>query len=145
MRNIEKFDEITGIVFAKLYDNFPMKVDLNSGEILNCMEEVKSSKDSHKEDETFDDLTKFIPDTIRWLKGEGYITMQMQTFENKFIGMTLTGRGLSSLKAIPDSVSGKLSTGEELSEAVKLGGKEALIKAANQALSAGFKLVTSGL
>lgn len=70
--------------------------------------------------------------------------MQPATMDGYFLDVTLTGKGLSSLKAIPDSVSGKMSPGEQLSEAIKSGGREALINATNQVLSAGFRVAISG-
>jgi hypothetical protein len=153
MRNIDKFDEIAGIVFAKLYESFPMRIDFNAEDISSLMkdtgnkeggDEAEEAEEAKEAEEAFNDSTRFIPDTIRWLKEEGYITMQSATMDSHFINVTLTGKGLSSLKSTPDSVSGKLSTGEQLSEAIKTGGREALINATNQVLFAGFRLAISG-
>ncbi|WP_145133629.1 MULTISPECIES: hypothetical protein [unclassified Pseudomonas] len=127
--NIETFDQLTGLIFAKLYERFPIPASLDIMEF----HEVFSSTG-----EEADIDTSFFNASVRWLIDSGYISDRaIWAGTNNFQQCTLTAKALEILKGTPSVLSGK-SIGDELQTAVKSGTLESLKALTNEALSRGF-------
>ncbi|WP_322979280.1 hypothetical protein [Pseudomonas sp. C11] len=137
MSNIEKFDEITGEVFAKLYLNFPVPCLLRSAEYV-------ANSTEYNEHIGADVPTKeaeFFFASIRWLEDAGYIATKA---ENEFYvaEVVLTSKGLEVLRAMPSSLQGKASIGERLGDTAAKGGKEIARMLVSEALALGTRIVS---
>ena len=140
--NIDRFDRLTGAVFAKLYKSFPVGVD------LDVMEFSKVILPSEDDDELFCQIfsqDEFFNSTVVWLRDAGFITFSNTTLDNNMAYQCrLTAKALQVLKSTPESVGG-VTLGGQLGNAVTQGTMEALKTVANEALSrgVGFVLTTA--
>nr|VFJ42975.1 MAG: hypothetical protein BECKFM1743A_GA0114220_1000332 [Candidatus Kentron sp. FM]VFJ43705.1 MAG: hypothetical protein BECKFM1743C_GA0114222_1000332 [Candidatus Kentron sp. FM]VFK05692.1 MAG: hypothetical protein BECKFM1743B_GA0114221_1000332 [Candidatus Kentron sp. FM] len=93
MNNISRFNECTGKILAKLYEEFPIKTDLEYKEWL-------------KEDENLNDKNtqEFCRATIEWLEESGYIIVYGKYYYDMANKVILTQKGLEALRAIPESL-----------------------------------------
>lgn len=135
--NIEKFDEITGEVFAKLYENFPSPC------LLKAADYVETPLEFH-EQLGFEVTTKdaeFFFACIRWLESAGYITTKSEN-ELYVADALLTNKGLEVLRAVPSSLQGKASIGEQLSGGIAKGGKELARMLVSEALGLGTRIAS---
>lgn len=136
LNNIERFDEITGEVFAKLYLNFPVPC------LLRAADYVASATvfNEHLGSDVPSEDAEFFFACIRWLEGSGYITAKA---ENGFYvaEAVLTSKGLEVLRAMPSSLQGKASIGERLGDTAARGGKEIARMLVSEALSIGTRIV----
>lgn len=136
LSNIERFDEITGEVFAKLYLNFPVPCLLRVADYVanaTVFNEHLSTDVPSKEAE-------FFFSCIRWLESAGYIAAKA---ENEFFvaEVVLTSKGLEVLRAMPSSLQGKASIGERLGDTAAKGGKEIARMLVSEALALGTRIV----
>lgn len=102
MTNPEKFDYYCGVLFARLYDSFPVPVSA-----LEIDEFAVEEGDS--------DL---ILHSLNWLEENGLILAKAKIHDLS-TSITPTYKGLALLKMLPSSLDKKQSFGEALSEAVK--------------------------
>ncbi|HDR2588121.1 TPA: hypothetical protein QCI16_002857 [Enterobacter ludwigii] len=134
--NIEKFNEIVGRVFARLYVNFPATTKLTTdflvGEGKGIFEVIPGVND-------LDDEGKFAFASVDWLINAGYISAKKneQTFE--FAASVLTAKGLESLKQTPASLNA--SFGEQIDAAIKNGSTDALRSLASRTLTYGLSVI----
>lgn len=134
--NIELFDELTGRILARLYQSFPIPIDLKSSSFFPQTHEIR-------DDITLDErlhLTKFFYATTLWLATAGYTSGSNREFSYSK-EVVLTAKGLEVLKGTPSSISTEPSIGEQLAEAAKEEGKETLKNLVKVALSHGVKLI----
>ncbi|EIX7372523.1 hypothetical protein ACEPNH_000794 [Citrobacter freundii] len=137
--NIDKFDEITGRLFADLYANFPVPMIIKSE---NYSVHIEGSdnfvndvvRDNHECD--------FVDASVRWLSSSGFITTTGLS-NNGFLDVVLTPKGLECLKLTPGSLQPSLGT--QLTEAVKAGKTEAVKTFTSQALSVSAALILQGI
>lgn len=101
--NIDQFNQITGRVFAELYEAFPSKVSLSPKKIV--------------EDSDID--WNVANASIAWLREYGYLHADSETLSGDFNGSVLTPKGLAILNAVPDSLEVKESYGALLANAAK--------------------------
>ncbi|EHD22630.1 MULTISPECIES: hypothetical protein [Brenneria] len=129
--NIEKFNELVGIIFAKLYESFPLKRDLFTDDILGKEFLASNSQEigTSAEDEIF-----FL-DSIDWLLMSGYIVGARSS--GGCHNVVLTAKGLEVLKAVPQSLNSPL--GERIVAAVNAEGRKALSSLVSQALGLGLQ------
>ncbi|ASG87599.1 hypothetical protein [Salmonella enterica] len=133
-KNIDRFDEIAGRVFADLYSTFPQP------RLLKLVEYVKEEP---PQPNFIDNWAKreagcnFAADTVAWLKEAGFITAGKRT-DNGIPNAILTPKGLECLKLTPNSLTA--SAGKQLSEAAKNGSIELLKGITNQVLSVGVAI-----
>lgn len=137
--NIELFDEYTGSVLAKLYQNFPIAIDLGVDEIsghtqMNDFGVIVNEKGKESKH------AQVAWHTIQWLKNAGYIHIETQYPYTGYHGCVLTAKGLEVLKATPESVQPQEYLGDQLVSAAKNGTTATLKEAAKQAISTGIKL-----
>ncbi|MFK3711823.1 hypothetical protein [Leclercia adecarboxylata] len=132
--NIDMFDEITGRVFADLYNNFPCFYFLRPEDYTAPIE---------KSDDFMQDIIEgearlsFVADSFYWLVESGFISGKKMA-DGSIKGAVLTAKGLECLKKTPDSL--RPSNGTQLTEAVKSGSAAAVKNIANQVLSAGVTI-----
>ena len=104
MKNIDQFNEIAGLVFAELFESFPLRNDLSPTEIANAKEEYDF---------------KIAYETIRWLSAYGYIETSGGCL-NGDCQATLTPKGFGVLNVIPEGIKEKSSSyGQLITEAAK--------------------------
>lgn len=129
--NIDLFDQITGLVFSKLYQSFPVTETLN---VMSFMEAFPDRVDRPGQ---------FFSDTLKWLITSGYLMGEPDSKHSfTFHKCTLTAKGLEVLKAVPDSITGK-SLGAQLQDAAKNGMLDSVKSLTGKALSAGAQITFS--
>lgn len=101
MNNPDKFDYYCGVLFAKLYESFP--VAISTADI-----------DEFEDEEDF----QIIVATLTWLQKNGLIDGEF-VMAGTMYNVTPTLHGLSLLKMLPASLESKESIGEALAGAVK--------------------------
>jgi len=141
MTNIERFDQLTGRIFAELYEAFPMTVDLIDEAFTDAI--VVDPIESEEGIDQFMVRGEFFSATVLWLIKSGYISLYEEASKanNMFLGCTLTAKALEALKATPSTLSGE-SIGSSLQAAAKSGMVDAIKSLANDALSKGLTLAT---
>ncbi len=123
--NMELFDIYTADILARLYQSFPVPCTLDLLQISGC-DEVDDCGNMNMP-------ARICGHTVEWLADNGYLKVQEQ-HAHCFLGAVLTVKGLTLLKAVPDSVNGKSSDsmGDKLIKALKGGAVEtakAIVKA----------------
>lgn len=135
--NIDRFDRLTGAVFAKLYESFPMGVDLDVMEFSNV---ISSGKEYEEVISQALDQGEFFNSAVVWLRDAGFITFDRTTLDNSMAYQCrLTAKALQVLKSTPESIGGE-TLGGLLSDAVKQGTMGSLKAVANEALNRGVGL-----
>uniref|UniRef100_UPI0035C73130 hypothetical protein n=1 Tax=Serratia quinivorans TaxID=137545 RepID=UPI0035C73130 len=141
--NIERFNDIVGIIFGKLYESFPVKTDIMALDIVGGIEKMEYFGNHDAEDvltASRDDVMFFL-DTVDWLQDSGYLTAVGST--DGIHSAVLTAKGLEVLNATPGSLETPL--GARILDTAKSEGKEALRSLVSQALGIGLQYVTRGL
>jgi|ERR1700758_5027657 hypothetical protein len=111
--NIEEFNTIAGLIFAQLYEAFPVPIDIDTEGIARAMG-VAGDLTSHKMS-SGRNFSEIMVQTFCWLNDEQYIRTPSAVYKQ----VTLTTKGLGAMSAIPSGL--KKSVGTELSNAVKEG------------------------
>ena len=137
MSNIERFDEITGDVFAKLYLNFPVPCLLRAADYVTNPTEYNE----HIGGDVPSREAEFFFSSIRWLEDAGYIVTKAEN-ESYVADVVLTSKGLEVLRAMPSSLQGKASIGERLGDTAAKGGKEIARMLVSEALALGTRIVS---
>lgn len=131
------FDEITGKIFATLYQSFPMPKYLGVADFV----EIPMEYSERQGMDVPTSEAEFFTATAQWLINAGYITGE--PYPSMYVSdAILTAKGLEVLKAIPDSVSAKASIGELLATTAKQEGKEVFRGLVGQALGIGARLIS---
>lgn len=142
--NIDQFNEITGQVFAHLYQAFPIPTELRPSSI-GLLEAAPGDYDhesgivSGAEEKSHAEMV--FKHSVDWLIRTGYLTCRQYPGSDVFEAAVLTAKGLEVLNAVPGSLQQKASIGEQLAEASKSGGKELLRSITTEALGIGVRLV----
>jgi hypothetical protein len=126
MPNMDEFNRITVLVLGKLYEAFPQAVRLE-------VEDVHDGPDEN-------DVKNFSY-TVEFLASENYIKFQEASDEGRFfVEVTLTMKGLTVLRSVPDSLDAKETLGNRFAGFLKNGAKdvskELLKGAVNQLMAA---------
>jgi hypothetical protein len=133
--NIDKFDEYTALVFARLYETFPIRVNLFDHDVI-----PDTWKDGKFNPEAYDSDSELVRATIIWLKEAGYIDGRISNLG--LFEAVLTSKGLEVLKAVPSSLSTGPSLGERIADAVKEEGRETMRSLVSEALGIGARLIS---
>ena len=110
MKNIKIFDTQVAIIFAKLYDNFPKKIN------IDC-----STLEMHSKDITIEEHSEYCDATVTFLVENGFISVGKTMIGGGYVDVILTIKGLNALKKIPKSISNKPTAGEIISDEVRKG------------------------
>jgi hypothetical protein len=135
--NIDIFNQAVGILFGKLYEKFPERINLDLNELAFELFDGDQIGEA-----LYMETHVLLSETIRWLDQAGYIwTGLINKWEANEV--VLSPKGLEVLKVVQDSSQQK-SIGESLSIVLKSGAKEAA-KTAIQglvsiALTEGYKI-----
>lgn len=147
--NIERFDEITGKVFAHLYQSFPIPTSMGAEFVgvkissVTCIPHTGVPYGgiydlSAEERKTFD----FFIHSVNWLAKAGYIDVS-SSGSTTFYDVTLTAKGLEVLKATPSSLDNTPSIGQQLITAAKGGFVDQLQSLTASALKRGVALAVT--
>ncbi|PVB59733.1 hypothetical protein [Labrenzia sp. 011] len=138
--NIDDFNTITGLIFAQLYANFPVKEDLDEAAIAKALgiEIIDVSSKDWPDPKIFNfgeispglPLRRVLWAACIWLRDEGFIRADG---ESANIEMVLTTKALSAMNAHPKSLEEPL--GKRLQSAAKTAGTEAGKKAISETAS----------
>lgn len=137
--NIQKFDEITGLVFGALYEQFPVPRDLLIGDFVEDGFDFSEAISGYVANPN----GRFFIASVEWLAKAGYVHYENQLDDSGFDGVVLTVKGLEALKAVPASITAGSSLGDQLIDATKTGTKSVLGSLAGEVLSVGSRLVTA--
>lgn len=140
--NIERFDEITGLIFAALYKSFPVPTELSPMQLVgaNLREPAKDGLGTIQNDNAF-----FFVSCLEWLQAADYLVIGTSYEGGTYLDCVLTAKGLEVLKAVPESLQQGPSLGEQLMDASKSGTKELVRGVVGQALSIGARMFTNHL
>ena len=140
--NIERFDRLTGIIFAKLYSAFPIRVDLDLFELMSASLEDVGENDFLEEVISEPD---FVIATMDWLEEAGYITKMNSTLDgHTYLRCTLTHKALEALKAVPEGLGGP-TLGSKIADASKSGALKILGDLASQTLGVAVGMAAASL
>lgn len=139
--NIDRFDQLTGLVFSKLYQSFPIAIDLNVMQFAEAL--IYEAPISEHEQRSGGEPYEFFDNTIQWLIESGYVVSRYSSsYPCTFASCTLTAKALEVLKAIPQSVGGE-TLGGRLTAAAKDGATSKLKELAGEVLSKGYGLAVN--
>lgn len=138
--NMDKFNELTGQLFAALYVSFPLPRDLS----LQTFSAFALKGDGQPPVKVCDQDTAFFIATAQWLIGSGFIKAEGFS-PTQVSGAVLTLKGLEVLKAVPHFLTHGHSLRERLAETMREGGKETLKTLLVEELALGAKLITPAL
>jgi hypothetical protein len=113
--NIQEFNTIAGLIFAQLYQGFPIVKDIDKAEIAKAMGVVGTDWGHHMLP-SGRNFNETLNGTIYWLNKQGYTTGRGP---GPSVGMVLTTKGLIAMNAVPSEL--KQSVGAELTKAVEKG------------------------
>lgn len=102
-KNIEVFNHIVLYTLVKLYDSFPIPIDLDSDSIgLDARPDENDKHELWKSMEVSEH-------TLTWLQQEGFITVESRPLVGhlQYSGVRLTLKGFTLLGYTPDSISDK--------------------------------------
>ncbi|BCG24333.1 hypothetical protein TUM18999_25240 [Pseudomonas tohonis] len=143
-KNIERFNEITGQVFACLYESFPLPITLRPK--LFGIEEHEGGEYSPELGETLGVEPQSAEEilfkhSVTWLIQAGYITAKKPDYDRHFFAEArLTAKGLEVLNAIPKTLTKREPLGEQLAAASKGGAKELMRTITTEVLGMGVRL-----
>ncbi|MNF86137.1 hypothetical protein D3C84_685640 [compost metagenome] len=148
LTNIDEFNLMTGKVFARLYESFPIPAYLSPTELG-----IPVSKGGEYDPETGTTIGEEPPTcgelifshSVQWLIETGYLTCGslpagcMPSLRTHFPHARLTAKGLETLNAVPSNLKSE-SLGRQIASASKSGSLELLRMAVAEALGIGAKV-----
>jgi len=139
MSNIEAFNIAAAEIFGQCYQAFPLKVTISNMDIGVAIKEAFGEDP----DGTFylnEVEYKIAEATMFWLIEAGYIWCKKPHKSISFEGVTLSPKGLEVLNAVPTELTSKESLGEQLSNGIKVLGKDCASSIIKIGLTYGAKL-----
>lgn len=140
--NIERFDEITGQLLSKLYENFPVPCRLLIQDFVadgyEMIERLAKMEIPNAKGD-------FFLASVDWLASAGYLQFHEKILESgncRYQGAVLTAKGLETLKAIPESLQSGPTLGEKLIDASKGSAKEVVRGLVGEILSLGTRIAS---
>jgi hypothetical protein len=126
--NIERFNVLTGAIFAKLYEEFPEPTNLSA---MDFAEQLKIGGSDFVS-------VRFFTSTVEWLADHGYLKRGTTVGQGLVTNCVLTARTLELLSALPSSLeseSEQPSLGDQLITATKDGVTEKITELTRTFLS----------
>lgn len=118
MTNIERFNVLVGVIFAKLYETFPVPVELSVQDFVEQL--VDDSELTDDSEYLSGGYCKFFTSTIAWLGDHGYLIRGSTLGAGTVRGCVLTASTLEILNAMPANLENKgPSLGDQLISATK--------------------------
>ena len=118
---MEKFNLLAGLLFGKLYEEFPVSLRIRPEQFLDQVIAENDSEGSFN-------FLEYFESTVRWLESAGYIWItqdRSDDTETEF-EVVLSEKGLGALRKVPSSLEGAASLGERFSEFAKSKTSEAV-------------------
>jgi len=140
--NIQRFNSLALVVFARLYEAFPKGVDLDAIDTGIAAIPEDPNISASESFEYFD----VAYDVVEWLAREGFLTYENPNHERKFYNARLTMKGLVILGHVPSSLQpGESSEAliDKMKKVLKAGGKIATAETAKALVSKAFSLALS--
>jgi hypothetical protein len=143
-RNIDRFNEITGLIFGQLYEAFPIPIRLRP-ELIG-IEEREGAVEGLKEAEALcvavqSEEVILFKHSVTWLIQAEYLHFRHgDPGSGHFNEARLTAKGLEVLNAIPIALTKREPLGEQLVAASKSGGKALVRSITTEALGFGARL-----
>lgn len=136
MNNIDRFNEVCAVVFARLYENFPEPIKLHGLELAGAVEfDMEGPAQLEKTDER---TGEFCAAVVQWLVDAGYVLAPSKHQPaGLFMNARLTAKGLEAMKAMPSALGG--SIGDELIDASQRGARDAARQLISDGLTAVFR------
>ena len=133
--NIDDFNQIVAALLEKLYNTFPVGIQLNA----------ENPNDRAA-------ATKFV-ETVIWLEKEGFVRFDRRFCPESapnhtvFFGLVLTAKGLAILNSVPEVLQekDKSTIHQKLSKGLKSGSKEAIKIVVNQIISTAVSGYVQGI
>lgn len=132
MKNIEMFDIYTAKVLAKLYKNFPLKIDIDVCDMLGLIIDQENMQVPKECD--------ILNDTIAWLQESGFIYFEGSHVYG-FSRVVLSAKGLEVLKSTPSSITPRDGIGESLKDVLTQGKKESIRQVVGTILSQAVRII----
>lgn len=142
--NIEQFNELTGQIFACLYEAFPIPISLRPSMLgIDEHEGGEYSPEVGKvlgvEPQSAEEI--IFKHSVTWLLQASYINATQVQFDSHFFSnVRLTAKGLEVLNAIPENLVQKESLGTQLASASKSGAKELIRTITTEVLGVGIRM-----
>lgn len=141
MNNIEIFKSISGLVLAKCYDNFPLKIKLSPNELALSLGDEYWDESLRKISDNAHDYVRnrspaaIAKPTVEWMASSGLITYDSYN-DGYFTNVCLTAKGLEAIES-------KKGIGDKLLTAAKNLVKDELRSQAKEQLRNVFSEVLS--
>ncbi len=118
---MNKFNKLVGFIFGKLYEEFPVPLELEPNLFFGKMAEDLDEEGEFNFPDYFDS-------TVRWLETAGYIWMPVDksSYDGPSYDVVLSEKGLEALRRVPVSLEGNASIGERLATFSKTKASETL-------------------
>ena len=142
MNNIDQFNQYTAAIFAKLYDAFPVRIELTADDITGIEFDRESLfyENNVQSPKEWD----FCVATWEWLKEAGYIWHEGGSSEGwKACYAVLTPKALEALRSTPDTIDSGRTVGDRLREVAKAGSQEMVKQTVQLAMVSALKLINS--
>lgn len=109
MDSMEKFNKLVGILFGKLYESFPVALEVEPETFLDSIIDELDAEGAFGFSDYFDS-------TVRWLDMAGYVWIVQDRSADyaPHFDVVLSERGLEALRRVPSSLEGNASIGERL-------------------------------
>ncbi|KAE9641953.1 hypothetical protein [Pseudomonas sp. PB106] len=118
--NIERFNVLVGAIFAKLYQEFPVAIELHPEDFQEQLAVNRPEPDVDDYDNRRDG--KFFVSTVLWLSNHDYLDCGSHVSTGAVMDCVMTARTLELLKAMPSNLESKdPSLGDQLISATKDG------------------------
>jgi hypothetical protein len=108
--NVREFNEITAVIFARLFNAFPIPSNIPPDKVADEL----GLADRQQEMPSGWTFNKVFVSTLDWLIAEGFVRPSGPL---NIDGVVLTTKGMAAMNAVPPSLSRPL--GSELAEATK--------------------------
>lgn len=104
---MERFNQLAALIFARLYENFPVPLELTPTAYLSEIIETDDYDGAFNFDE-------FFGSTVKWLERAGFVWIDRDnsTYDGPAYDVVLSERGLATLRSVPNSLEGTASLGE---------------------------------
>ena len=127
-KRIDHFNTIVGLIFAQLYENFPIPQDIDDSAIADAMGVQYAQRSSDPPIYDFDTLPNgdgfewMMMAAMAWLVEEGFVRRDTEISSSEPV---LTAKALAVMNATPPGLAGGKSIGSQLSDAAKGAGRTA--------------------
>jgi hypothetical protein len=145
-KNIEIFNRVVLLTLVKLYESFPVPINVDSGKI--GYEAAHDAEDVH---EAFETITAVASSSISFLVEEGFLRYEpsSRTMSGPdFPGARLTLKGFTLLGSVPSTVDGAIDRrpfADQLHSVVNDGAKSSIAEFVKSLLAGSVQLGVSAL